>query len=206
MNKLIRRAAIVGGLTLLFAVSASMAQQPAGGRLRGTIETVEGSVLTLRARDGQAVFKIKVADNAQVVSVVKSSLADIKEGTFIGSGAIPQPDGTQKALEVHIFADAQRGTGEGHRPWDAASNGTMTNGTVGAAVTDVDGQTISVKYSTGEKKIIVPPGVPIVRYEIGSLDDLKPGARVTVTSASKQPDGTYAAARFNVGRDGVVPF
>ena len=137
--------------------------------------------------------------------MAKASLGDIKEGAFIGSGAMPQADGSQKALEVHIFAESQRGTGEGHRPWDGAPNSTMTNGAVGATVTGVDGPTITVKYKDGEKKIVVPPGVPIVRYEIGNLSELKPGASITVVSATKQPDGTFSAARVNVGRDGVVP-
>jgi uncharacterized protein GlcG (DUF336 family) len=120
--------------------------------------------------------------------------------------AMPLPDGSQKALEVHIFAEQMRGTGEGHRPYAPVPNGTMTNGAVSdATVAGVDGSTILVKYNGGEKKIIVPPNTPIVRYEIGGKADLKPGARVTVNAATKKPDGTLEAARINVVRDSAAP-
>jgi hypothetical protein len=119
---------------------------------------------------------------------------------------MPQPDGTQKALEVHIFPEAMRGTGEGHRPYAPVKGGTMTNGAAsGGTVTGADGAAIKVRYKDGEKLIVVPPNTPIVRYEIGSPADLKVGAHVTVLAASKKPDGGYEAARINVGRDGVVP-
>jgi hypothetical protein len=204
MRAMTKRALAGAALLGALAASSAWAQQGQSVRLRGTIEKVDGKTLLVKARDG-AVLTLALADNAQVVGVAKASLGDIKEGAFIGSGAMPQVDGSQKALEVHIFAESQRGTGEGHRPWDGAPNSTMTNGTVGATVTGVDGPTITVKYKDGEKKIVVPPGVPIVRYEIGSLSELKPGASITVVSATKQPDGTFSAARVNVGRDGVVP-
>src|SRR5258705_6406400 len=199
-SRVLASAAFVAALV----TTSAFAQQPQTVRLRGTIEKVDGSTLTVKARDG-AQLTLTLTGNAQVVSVVKASLADIKEGSFIGSGAMPQADGSQKALEVHIFAESQRGTGEGHRPWDGAPNSTMTNGTAGTAVTGVDGPTITVKYRDGEKKIVVGPDVPIVRYEIGSLSELKPGAAVTVPAATKKPDGTFETARVNVGRDGVVP-
>jgi hypothetical protein len=194
-------AVLAAGLAVVPAFAQQQAQTV---RLRGTIEKVDGSTLLVKARDG-AQQTLTLTGNALVVSVVKASLADIKEGSFIGSGAMPQADGSQKALEVHIFAESQRGTGEGHRPWDGAPNSTMTNGTAGTAVTGVDGPTITVKYKDGEKKIVVGPGVPIVRYEIGSLSELKPGASFTVVAATKKPDGTFEAGRINVGRDGVVP-
>jgi hypothetical protein len=197
--------AFIAALAMTSAWSTSAwAQQPQTVRLRGTIEKVDGSTLAVKGRDG-APLTLTLTGNAQVVSVVKATLADIKEGSFIGSGAMPQADGSQKALEVHIFAESQRGTGEGHRPWDGAPNSTMTNGTAGTAVTGVDGPTITVKYKDGEKKIVVGPGVPIVRYEIGNASELKPGAAITVVAATKKPDGTFEAARINVGRDGVVP-
>jgi hypothetical protein len=201
-----RKGVLVGAAlaTVLMAAPTVAQQQAQTVRLRGTIEKVDGKTLQLKARDG-AVLTLTLTGNAQVVSVVKASLADIKEGSFIGSGAMPQADGSQKALEVHIFAEAQRGTGEGHRPWDGAPNSTMTNGTAGSAVKGVDGSTIIVKYKDGEKKIVVGPEVPIVRYEIGSLSELTPGASFTVVAATKKPDGTFEAGRINVGRDGVVP-
>jgi Cu/Ag efflux protein CusF len=186
------------------AGASAWAQQPQTVRLRGTIEKVDGNTLQLKLRDG-APATLTLTGNALIVAVVKASLAEIKEGSFIGSGAMPQADGSQKALEVHIFAESQRGTGEGHRPWDGAPNSTMTNGTVGSTVTGVDGPVITVKYKDGEKKIMVPAGVPIVRYEIGSASELKPGAGFTVIAAVKKPDGTFEASRINVGRDGVVP-
>jgi len=201
MNRMVRCVLAGTALITALAVSSAFAQTV---RLRGTIEKVDGNTLRIKTRDG-AEATLTLSNNAVVVSVVKASLADIKEGSYIGSGAMPQADGSQKALEVHIFADSQRGTGEGHRPWDGAPNSTMTNGTVGATVTGVDGPAITVKYKDGEKKIVVGPGVPIVRYEVGGLGELKPGASFTVVAATKKPDGTFEAARINVGRDGVVP-
>ena len=180
------------------------AQAPQGERVRGTIEKLDGSTLAVKTSDGHA-MRIKLTDDARVVGVVKASMADIKPGTFIGSAATPQPDGSQKALEVHIFPEAMRGTGEGHRPY-FIPNSTMTNGTVGGnAVTGVDGHSVTLSYKGGEKKIVVPPGVPIVRYEIGSRGDLKPGAAFTILSAVKKSDGSFETSRVNVGRNGAVP-
>ena len=209
MNKMRRNVLTGATLATLLAVAGpvavSWAQQPPTVRLRGTIEKVDGNVLTLKAADG-AEAKLTLADNATIVAVVKASLADIKEGTFLGSAAMPQADGSQKALEVHIFPEQMRGTGEGHRPYAPVANSTMTNGTAGGAtVSGVDGSTIMVKYKDGEKKIVVPPNVPIVRYEIGGKADLKGGAHYTVLAATKNADGTFAAGRINVGRDGTVP-
>ena len=183
-------------------VSSASAQQAT--RVRGTIEALDGNMLMVKARDG-ASLHVMLTNDVRVVGVVKATLADIKDGFFIGSGAVPQADGSQKAVEVHIFPEAMRGTGEGHRPWDGASNGTMTNGTVGATVTSVEGGAVTVKYKDGEKKIIVAPTTPIVRYEIGSRNDLKAGAAITITNAVRKPDGSLEAARVNVGRDGTVP-
>ncbi len=199
------RAMLAGAAVITaLAVSPAFAQQPQTQRVRGTIEKVEGSALSVKSRDG-GTLTVMLTNNVQVVGVVRASLADIKEGSYIGSGAMPQADGSQKAVEVHIFAETQRGTGEGHRPWAGAPNGTMTNGTAGTAVTSVDGQVIMVKYKDGEKKLIVPPGTPIVRYVLGETSELKRGANITIVNAVKKPDGTFEAARVNVGRDGVVP-
>jgi hypothetical protein len=186
------------------AASSAWAQQPPTVRLRGTIEKLDGNMLMLKGRDG-AELHVMLANNVQIVVVVKASLADIKEGSYIGSGAVPQSDGSQKAVEVHIFTEAQRGTGDGHRPWNGAPNGTMTNGSVGTAVTGVDGQSLTVKYKDGEKRLIVPAGTPIVRYEVGAQSDLKLGAAVTISRGAKKADGTFEASRVSVGRDGVVP-
>jgi hypothetical protein len=200
----IRRIAVAGAIGLLLPLSSAIAQQQQTLRVRGTIEKAEGNVLALKSSDGSA-LKLTLVPNARVVAVVKATMADIKPGTFLGSAAMPQPDGSQKALEVHIFPEEMRGTGEGHRPYNIP-NSTMTNGTAaGATVAGVDGSAMIVKYKGGEQKIVVPPGVPIVRYAIGSNDDLKSGAHFTVLRAVKKPDGTFEADRINVGRDGVVP-
>jgi Cu/Ag efflux protein CusF len=200
-----RTAAIRAALAVVAALAtAALAQAPQTVRLRGVIEKVDGNTVTAKSDKGDE-LKLNLADKMLVVAVVKASLADIKDGDFIGSGAMPQPDGSQKAIEVHIFAESMRGTGEGFRPWDGAPNSTMTNGTVGNTVTGVDGPVITVKYKDGDKKIIVTPDVPIVRYEVVDLSALKPGVAFSVLAAVKTPDGSYDIKRINVGRDGIVP-
>ena len=199
---MMRRMLEVAGVALLCAVTTAAAQRPQTQRVRGTIETVDGNTLTVKGRDGASIA-VTLTDNIQIVAVVKASLADIKEGSYIGSGAMPQADGSQKAVEVHIFTEAQRGTGDGHRPWDGAPNGTMTNGEAGNAVTGVNGLTLTVKYKDGEKKLIVTPDIPIARYEYSNKSELRPGASVSV-NAVKKPDGTFEAARLTVVRDGAV--
>ena len=204
MKQTRQQALLAAALGLLLTASTAWAQQPATMRLRGTIEAVDGNTLTLKSRDGDV--KLTLADNALIIAVIKAALTEIREGTFLGSAAIPQADGSQKAVEVHIFPEAMRGTGEGHRPYPPVANGTMTNGTAsGALVAAVDGSVITVKYKDGEKRIIVGADVPIMRYEIGGKADLKPGAHFTVLAATKKPDGTFEASRINVGRDGAVP-
>jgi hypothetical protein len=195
----------LAGAALVAALAASpaLAQQPQTVRLRGPIEAVDGSTLTVKAGEAGDV-KVKLTDNAAVYGVVKASLADIKPGAFIGVGATPQADGSQRAIQVMIFAETQRGTGEGHRPWDRP-NTTMTNATVDTTVAGVDGQVIMVKYKDGEKKIIVGPDAVIRAYMVGSKDELKPGANIMIVRATKQPDGTFGADRVNVGRDGIAP-
>ena len=192
-------------LTGLIVAASCVAVSAQTTRVRGTITKVDGNLLTLKSTEG-AELKLRLAENAMIVAIVKASVADIKEGTFLGSAAVPQADGSQKALEVHIFPEQMRGTGEGHRPYAPVPSGTMTNGaTSGAMVTGVDGSTIVVKYKGGEKKIVVGPQVPVVRYEIGGPGDLKAGAHFTVTAATQGADGALEASRINVGRDGVVP-
>jgi hypothetical protein len=198
----------LGTISVFAALAAfalpALAQAPQTVRLRGVIEKVDGNTVTAKSDKGDA-LTLNLADKTLVVDVVKATLADIKPGDFIGSGAMPQPDGSQKAIEVHIFAESMRGTGEGFRPWDGAPNSTMTNGTVGSSVTGVDGPVITVKYKDGEKKIVVTPDVPIVRFEIGDMRAVKAGAAFTVVAAVKKPDGSYDINRINVGKDGVVP-
>jgi hypothetical protein len=195
--------AMIAGCVLTLAGTALAQQPPAPMRIRGQIEKVDGNTLTVKARDG-ATHAISVPDTARVTGIVKASLADIKPGSFVGSAAMPQADGSQKALEVHIFAESQRGTGEGHRPF-TVPNSTMTNGTVGDMVKATDGGTLTVQYKGGEKKIVVGPDVPIVRYEIGDRSELKPGVHITALNAVKKADGSIEAPRLNVGRNGLVP-
>src|SRR5262245_25115004 len=203
MSRTIRMA--MAGTLVVAACATAAAQQAQTVRVQGTIAKVDGDVLTLKVSDGTE-NKLTLTGNAVIVAVVKASMAEVKEGVFLGSAAMPQPDGTQKALEVHIFPEQMRGAGEGHRPYAPVANSTMTNGTAaGATVAGVDGSTITVKYKDGEKKIVVPPDVPVVRYEIGGNGDLKAGAHFTVVAATKKPDGSFEASRINVGRDGVVP-
>lgn len=186
------------------ALVPALAQAPPTVRLRGVIEKLDGRTVLAKSDKGVA-LKLNLADKMLVIGVVKASMADIKQGSYIGSGAMPQPDGSQKAVEVHIFADSMRGTGEGFRPWDGAANGTMTNGTVGASVTGVDGPVVTVKYKDGEQKIVVGPNVLVVRYEIEDISAVKPGVAFSVFGAVKTADGSYDIKRINVGRDGVVP-
>ena len=192
MQQITRRRLCTAALGLLPVTSATWAQQPPPVRLRGTIEAVDGDVVTVKAAGG-ADAKVILADKAVIIAVVKATLAEIKEGTFLGSAAIPQADGTQKAVEVHIFPEEMRGTGEGHRPYPPVANGTMTNGSAsGATVSGIEGSTITVKYTGGEKKIIVPPNAPILRYEIGGKADLKPGAHFTAAKKTRPTKSTLS--------------
>ncbi len=205
MSSLILRTLTATALLAVAAttISSTWAQQPQTMRIRGTVEKVDGNTVVVKATDGASVT-LTLTDKAVIVGVVKASLAEIKEGSYVGSAAMPQADGSQKALEVHIFAESQRGTGEGHRPF-TVPNSTMTNGTVGATVTATDGHSLTVKYAGGEKKIVVPPDVPVVRYEIGDRGELKPGVHITALNAVKKADGSIEAPRLNVGRAGLVP-
>jgi hypothetical protein len=202
MTKLVFGAA---GFALLLTTCASLAQQPATVRVRGTIERVDGAMLTVLSRDHQTTYRIKVADNAAVRGIVKAPLSDIKQNSFIGVTGMPQADGSQKAVEIHIFPEAMRGTGEGHRPWDLVPNSTMTNATVTQQVKGVQGDEITLKYKDGEKKILVVPQTVIVTYLPGDKSELKPGAKIFIAGAQKKDDGTLEAAAISVGRDGLAP-
>jgi hypothetical protein len=193
------------GFALLPVTSVSFAQQPAPVRVRGTIEAVDGAMLTVRSRDNQTFYKIKVADDAVVRGLVRASLSEIKDNTFIGVSGLPQPDGSQKALEIHIFPEPMRGTGEGHQPWDLVPNSTMTNATVAQSVKGVSGNEITLKYKEGEKKIVVVPETVIVTYVPGDKSELKPGAKIFIGAANKKDDGTLEASAVSVGRDGITP-
>ena len=191
------------GLTAILIVPVAWAQDAPPVRVRGTIERIDGSIYVVKARDG-AELKVTLADNPQIAGIVKASLSDIKQGSFVGVTAMPQADGSLSALEVHIFTEAMRGTGEGHYPWDLRPQSTMTNANVEQIVPVVDGQTLTMKYKDGEKKIFVPANTPIVAYVQGDKSDLKPGAKVFI-AAVKQSDGTLQGRAWRVGRDGVAP-
>ena len=184
--------------------SSAWAQQAPTVRIRGTIESVDGNMLGIKTREGADV-KVKMTDNVAVFAVVKTELSQIKEGSYIGVTAMPEPDGVQKAIAVHIFPENQRGAAEGFRPWDARANSTMTNATVAETVKGTEGQHILVKYKDGEKKVVVPPETPIVTFVASDKSEVKPGAKLIIFGAARKEDGTLEAGRVNVGRDGVTP-
>jgi hypothetical protein len=196
---------VIAAVAVLMSIAiTAFAQQPQTIRVRGEIVGVDGSMLPVRARDGDE-LRIRLADNAAVSSIVKTHLSEIKPGSYIGVSAMPQADGSQRALHVHIFPEPMRGVAEGHFPWDVQAGSTMTNATVTDTVIAVEGRIIMVKYKVGEKKIVVPLEAPIVTYLPGDKAELKPGAKIFIVAAQKQADGTVSAARISVGRDGLTP-
>ena len=202
MSGMIQRTLAAASFTLICIALPASAQETV--RIRGTIERVEGPVYVVKNRDG-AELKLTVTDNPLFVAIVKSTMADIKPGMFVGSTGMSQPDGSQKAIEVHIFPESMRGTGEGHYDWDLKPQTKMTNANVEQTVAGVDGQMLSVKYKDGEKKLLVTPETAVVTYVTGNKDDLKPGTRIFVAAAKKQPDGTVQTPRITYGKDGLVP-
>jgi hypothetical protein len=186
----------------LAATGAAWAQAPQAVRIRATIDAIDATSVSLTTRTGEKVT-VALAPDTSVTALVPIRLEDIKPGSFIGSAAMPQPDGTQRALEIHVFPESMRGTGEGHRPFDLQPQSTMTNGTVGA-VTGSVGRTLTVSYKGGEKTIVVPPDTPVVTYEQGSMALLVPGAHVIVFG-TQATDGKVTATRIAVGKNGLVP-
>ena len=173
-------------------------------RVRGTIERIDGSTLYVKTRDG-ADLKIALADKPVFTAIIPATLADLKPGTYVGSAATPGPDGSLRAVEVHIFPEAMRGTGEGHRPWDGGAQATMTNANVETAVAGVDGQMLTLKYKDGEKKLLVTPKTAIVSFAPGDRAEVRPGTKIFIAAAQKQPDGSLLATRISYGRDGLTP-
>jgi hypothetical protein len=173
-------------------------------RIRGTIESVDGSLYVIKNRDGAEV-KLAVIDPQLYVAIVKSTMADIKPGQFVGATGVTQPDGNQKAIEVHIFPESMRGTGEGHYDWDLRPNTKMTNANVEQTVGGVDGPVLTVKYKDGEKKVFVTPETQVVTYVIGDKADLKPGIKIFVGAAKKGADGNWQTPRVTYGKDGLTP-
>ena len=172
-------------------------------RVRGTVVSLEGSKLVVHPKEGSDVT-VNLADNFAALAVVKSSMTDIKEGTFVGTATVTQPDTTLRSLEIVIFADDLKGTGEGHYPWDLGSKSMMTNATVVNAVKSVDGQKITVTYKGGEKKIDVPTNVPVVAVMKGNKSEIGAGVAVFVPT-EKQTDGSLRGGAILYGKDGVIP-
>jgi len=194
----------VTSFVLALTCASAWAQQPPAVRVAGTVESFDGRVLAVKS-EKLGTVKIDLADKTAVFGVSKATLADLKPGAYIGVGAMPQPDGSQRAIQVTVMAESQRGLSEGHRPWDARPNSTMTNGAVDKTVQSVDGPVLMVKYKGGEQKIVVPPDAKILAYSVAGTGDLKPGAHVAVLRAVKNPDGSLEANRVNVGRGEVIP-
>jgi hypothetical protein len=188
----------------VLASSAWAQQPPAPTRIRGTIDSVDGKTMSIKTREGTDV-KVNMTDDIAVIGVAKTSLAEVKPGSYIGVSAMPQPDGSQKAIAIHIFPEAMRGAGEGFRAWDLRPNSTMTNATVAQTVASVDGQVVEVKYKDGEKKVVVPPDAAIVAFVTGDKSEIKPGAKIIIFGAVKKDDGSLETNRIGVGRDGIAP-
>ena len=200
----VRRSTLLALLMVAASTLTAVAQKaPVPSRVRGEIEAVDGDMLTVKSRSGEA-FKLHMTADMRVVGITKISLGDIKVGSYIGATTVPGSDGMPTAVEVHVFPEDMRGTGEGSRPYDLKPNSTMTNATVSESVVGNDGHTLLVRYKDGEKKVLVTPQTPIVTYVPADKSDLKPGAKV-IASMKQLPDGSFETNRVNVGRDGLTP-
>jgi hypothetical protein len=191
---------------LITAVSAAaIAQAPANPpvRIRGTVERIDRTNLTVKANSGQS-MNVKLADNFVVVGIAKASLSDVASGKFIGTTTVGERDGALVALEVHIFPENMRGTGEGHYDWDLRPDSKMTNANVASVTSMGKDRVLAVQYKGGEKKVLISEKTAIVSFTPTDRGELKPGAKVFV-NAQRQPDGTLTAARVNVGLHGQVP-
>jgi hypothetical protein len=202
MQMVTLRAFSAAALSLLAVTSIANAQGTV--RLRGTVDRIEGPMYVIKLSDGTEA-KVAPTEKALFVAIVKASLSDIKQGSFVGTTGMPQADGSQKAIEVHIFPEAMRGTGEGHYPWDLRPQSTMTNANVEQTATGVDGQTLTLKYKDGEKKILVPPDAMIVTYVPGDKSEITPGTKIFIAAAKKLDDGTFQTPRINYGKNGLGP-
>lgn len=200
----LRRAALAAtSIAFVFSVAA-LAQQAPTVRVRGVIVQSAASTLVVDTRAGER-LTIALADNARVLALVPMALADIKPGSYVGSAAVPRGDGTWRALEVHVFPEAMRGVGEGHRPFDLEPQSTMTNATVAEVVVRLEGAVLTLRHKDGEQTILVQPGTPVVTYVPGDRSELKPGARIMIFAAQRQADGSLIAPSVTVGRDGLTP-
>ncbi len=185
--------------------AAAIAQAPANPpvRIRGTVEKLDGQMLTVKARNGET-MTVKLADNFVVMGIAKASIADVASGKFIGTTTVGERQGALVALEVHIFPENMRGTGEGHYDWDLRPSSKMTNANVANVVSMGKDRILTVQYKGGEKKVLIPEDAAIVSYTPSDRSELKPGAPVFVSS-QRQADGSLTAPRVNVGLNGQVP-
>ncbi len=180
----------------------AQAQQPRTVRIRGNITAISDSRVTVQQRNGETI-DVGIAPDARLTEVYPVTLADVKPGTFVGVGGMPQPDGSQRAIAVVLFPEAMRGTGEGHYPFDFLPQSTMTNATVADVASSSDGRRLELKYKDGQKTIVVPPDAPVVSLRPGDRAMLQVGAGVSMTVA--EVDGKPVATRINAGRNGFKP-
>lgn len=197
------RPLIAVAMVAVSTLSALAQRAPVPTRVRGTIESVNGDTMQVKARSGEDV-KLHIASDVNVSGITKISLADIKPGSFVGATTVPGPDGGANAVEVHVFPESMRGTGEGSRPYDLKPNSSMTNATVSESVVGNDGHTLLVKYKDGEKKVFVADNTPVATFVPGDRSDLKAGAKV-IAFMKQLPDGSFETNRVSVGRDGLTP-
>jgi hypothetical protein len=189
-------------ISLGSAATLVAAQTAAPIRLRATVEKVEPGSITVKERSGEVVV-LQLASNLVMTEVFPIDIADIKAGSYIGTAAMPQADGTLKALEVLVFPEAMRGVGEGHRPFDLQPQSTMTNATVDQLVASSDGKTLKLKYKDGEKTLTIAAGAPIVTFKPGDNSLLVVGAKLIVTAELR--DGKPTALRIVAGKNGFAP-
>ncbi|KQU66144.1 MULTISPECIES: hypothetical protein [unclassified Rhizobacter] len=195
----------LGAALLALAVTVAHAQTPTPAptqRLRGTVESFDNTTLVMKERSGE-LLRLALADSFGVNEVVPTELSGIAAGSYIGTAAMPQADGTLQALEVLVFPEQARGSNEGHYPWDLQPGSTMTNATVADVVGQAKGRTLRLRYKDGEKTVLVPEGVPVVTVKPGDRALLVPGAKVLVTAQLR--DGKPVALRAIAGRNGVAP-
>ena len=190
---------------LVFAIVPALAQNAPFASARATIETVsaDGASLGVKTRAGEE-RTIHISPKTRFALVIPATLADVKPGSFVGVAATPGEGNELKAMEVHIFPEAMRGAGEGHRPFDLGPGSSMTNGNITARVDATSGPKLTVTYKGGEQAIVVDPSTPIVALAPGAQTDLKPGAAI-IARGPKQDDGSIDAAFVLVGKDGLVP-
>lgn len=187
----------------LIAVSApALAQTPRPGIIRGAIVSVDGANVVVKTRSGETI-NLHLKDQQRIDAVIPAALSDIKPGVFVGAAAMPAADGTLTAMEVHIFPEAARGSGEGFRPFDLAPGSTMTNANISAVIDSVSGPKLTLTYKGGEQTVVVDKATPIVTFAPGEAGDIKPGASVDIFGSTKTAADIYEAARIVVGRNGV---